>query len=243
MKKRKTALVTGANKGIGREISKKLIKKGIQVIGTSRTKNGVNVINSYLKKNGFGFILDLKNTNSIPEKIKEIFKKINFIDILINNAGINEDNLLIYMSPRQWEDTIKVNLTAVFYMSKSIVRSMIKKRKGRIITISSVVAYTGNKGQINYSAAKSGLIGFHRSLALEVASKGITVNIVSPGLINTDLIKNLNYFQYKRYLSLIPMKRLGTTQDIANAVIFLSSSKASYITGQTLHINGGMYMS
>ncbi|CAL4323643.1 3-oxoacyl-[acyl-carrier-protein] reductase FabG [Buchnera aphidicola (Protaphis terricola)] len=241
--KKKTALITGASQGIGKAIALKFLNKGIRVIGTSTTQNGVNKINKYLKNNGFGLILDLKNTNSISEKIKEIYKKVYFIDILINNAGIKSDKLLIYMNNKEWEDIIKVNLTSIFYISKEIIRSMIKKKEGRIITISSMIGYTGNKGQVNYSTSKAGLIGFHKSLALELASKNITVNIVAPGLIKTNFIKDLNIFQYKKYLSNIPMKRLGTAEEIANVVMFLSSEKSSYITGQTLHVNGGMYMS
>lgn len=212
------------------------------MIGTSTTINGVKAINQYLKKNGFGIILDLKDTDSILEKMKEIYKKKCSIDILINNAGITSDKLMVYMNTREWENVIKINLTSVFYMSKSVIRSMIKKKYGRIITIGSVIGSIGNRGQVNYSASKSGLIGFHKSLALEVASKGITVNIVAPGLIDTKLTKKLNTFQYKKHLSNIPMKRLGTKKEVADAVIFLSSEKASYITGQILHINGGMYM-
>jgi 3-oxoacyl-[acyl-carrier protein] reductase len=174
--------------------------------------------------------------------MKEIYKKKYSIDILINNAGIKLDNLLVYMNNKEWENVIKINLTSIFYMSKSVIRSMIKNKYGRIITIGSVIGYVGNEGQVNYSASKSGLIGFHKSLALEVASKGITVNIVAPGFIKTNLTKSLNVFQYKKHLSKIPMKRIGTVEEIADAVIFLSSEKASYITGHTLHVNGGMYM-
>ncbi|QCI18888.1 beta-ketoacyl-ACP reductase [Buchnera aphidicola] len=240
--KQRTALVTGANKGIGKAIAIKLLKKGIKVIGTSTSKNGVKTINEYLKNNGFGFILDLKDTESITEKIKEIYKNKCSIDILINNAAVKADKLLVQMNNKEWEDIIKINLISIFYISKAVIPSMIKKKTGRIITIGSIIAYIGNKGQANYSASKSGLIGFHKSLALEVASKGITVNIIAPGLIKTDFIKDLNKIQYKKYLSYIPMKRLGTVEEIANAVIFLSSTNASYITGQTLHVNGGMYM-
>ncbi|QCI18323.1 SDR family oxidoreductase [Buchnera aphidicola (Aphis nasturtii)] len=239
---KKTALVTGANKGIGKAIAIKLAEKRIRVIGTSTTKYGVEIINKYLKKNGFGLILDLKDTDSITETIKKIYKKKYSIDILVNNAGAKSDKLFIKMNDKEWEDIIKINLTSIFYTSKAVIRSMIRKKEGRIITISSIIGYTGNKGQINYSASKAGLIGFHKTLALEVASKGITVNIIAPGLIKTDFIKDLNIFQYKNYLSKIPMKRLGTAEEIADAVIFLSSQKAAYITGQTLHINGGMYM-
>lgn len=241
-KNKKTALITGANSGIGKSIAKKLIKIGMHVIGTSTTQNGVNKINNYLKKDGFGLILDLKNIYCIQEKIQEIYYNNYSIDILINNAGIKSDNLLVHMTSEEWDNIIQINLTSVFHLTKSVIRSMIKKRKGRIITIGSIVGHTGNRGQINYSASKSGLIGFHKSLALEVAKKGITVNIVAPGFIKTKFTDTLNPNQYKKCLSNIPMNRIGTTEDIANAVIFLSSEKASYITGHTLHVNGGMYM-
>jgi 3-oxoacyl-[acyl-carrier protein] reductase len=239
---KKTALITGANRGIGKAIAKKLIKKRIQVIGTATTKDGVNIINNYLKNNGFGLILNLNDTNSITEKINEIYKKKYSIDILINNAGIKEDNLLVKMKDKEWNKVINVNLTSVFYLTKSIIRSMIQKRQGRIITIGSIISCIGNRGQTNYSASKSGLIGFHKSLALEVASKGITVNIVAPGFIKTDFIDKLNIIQHQKYLSKIPMKRLGNAKEVADAVVFLASEQASYITGHTLHVNGGMYM-
>jgi len=239
---KKTALITGANRGIGKGIAKKLVDQGIRVIGTSTTQKGVEIINNYLEKNGFGCILNLKNTNSITETIKEIYKKKYSIDILINNAGIKEDNLLVNMKNQEWDDVIKTNLSSIFYLVKSVIRSMIKKRQGRIITIGSIIACTGNKGQVNYSASKSGLVGFHKSLALEVASKGITVNIVAPGFIKTDLTNTLDSIQYQKYLCNIPMKRMGKIEEIADAVVFLASKKASYITGHTLHVNGGMYM-
>ncbi|QCI22210.1 3-oxoacyl-ACP reductase FabG [Buchnera aphidicola] len=238
---KKIALITGASRGIGKAIAKKLVNKGIQIIGTSTNEKGVNTINKYLKKNGFGIILDLNNTDSIIDNIKNISNEYS-IDILINNAGIKADNLLIKMTDNEWNHVININLTSIFYLVKYILRSMLKKRYGRIITIGSIIGYTGNKGQVNYSSSKSGLIGFHKSLALEVASKGITVNIVSPGIIKTDFIKTLNSSQYQKYLSQIPMKKLGKTKDIAHAVMFLISKKASYITGHTLHVNGGMFM-
>ncbi|CAL4326410.1 3-oxoacyl-[acyl-carrier-protein] reductase [Buchnera aphidicola] len=241
-KNKKTALITGANRGIGKAIAKKLITKGIQIIGTSTTQNGVDIINNYAKENGFGFILNLKNSNTIIKIIQNICEEKYPIDILINNAGIKEDKLLVSMNSTEWEKVIQINLTSIFYLVKSVIRPMIKKRKGRIITISSIIAYTGNKGQVNYSSSKSGLIGFHKSLALEVASKGITVNIVAPGFIQTDFTSTLNTTQYQKYLSQIPMKRPGNTEEVAHAVAFLASEKASYITGHTLHINGGMYM-
>lgn len=240
-KNKKTALITGANRGIGQAIAKKLIKTGIKVIGTATSQDGVNLINNYLKEDGFGFVLNLEDTSSIREKIKEICNKKCSIDILVNNAGIKEDKLLVNMNDQEWNKVIKINFMSIFYLVKSVLRYMIKKQ-GRIITISSIIAYTGNKGQVNYSASKSALIGFHKSLALEVALKGITVNIVAPGFIKTDLTNTLNIIQYQKYLSEIPMKRLGNVKEVADAVEFLSSEKASYITGHTLHVNGGMYM-
>ncbi|ANZ22556.1 beta-ketoacyl-ACP reductase [Buchnera aphidicola (Diuraphis noxia)] len=238
---KKTALVTGANQGIGKAIAKKLAENGIQIIGTSTSQKGVEKINQYLKNDGYGLILNLKNSKSIIQGIRKISQN-KSIDILINNAGIKEDNLLIKMTEREWNNVIKINLTSIFYLVKQVLQSMIKKRYGRIITIGSVIGQIGNKGQVNYSSSKSGLIGFHKSLALEVASKGITVNIVSPGLIKTDFIKNLNVIQKKKYLSQIPMKRLGNPIEIAESVMFLVSEKSSYITGHTLHVNGGMFM-
>jgi len=201
----------------------------------------VNIINKYLKKNGFGLILKLSTDSSMKEDIKKIYQKYQ-IDILINNAGTTKDNLLIKMTEKEWYDVIQINLNSIFYLTKHCIKSMIQKKYGRIVTIGSIIGYIGNKGQINYSTSKSGLIGFHKSLALEVASKGITVNMVSPGLIKTDLTKNFHAQQYQKYLSLIPMKKLGDPEDIAHAVMFLVSEKASYITGQTLHVNGGMFM-
>ncbi|CAL4322940.1 3-oxoacyl-[acyl-carrier-protein] reductase [Buchnera aphidicola] len=240
--RKKTALVTGATRGIGKAIAERFVEKGIYVIGTATSLSGVKKINNYLKNYGFGIILNLRDTNSITKTIKNIYCQKYIIDILINNAGVKKDNLLIKMTEAEWEDVIKINLISIFYLSKLIVNSMIKKRAGRIITISSVIGYMGNKGQINYSSSKSGLIGFNKSLALEVASKGITVNIVAPGFIQTDMTQTLNPNQYKCHLSNIPMKRLGTVEEIAEAVVFLSSKKSSYITGHTLHVNGGMYM-
>jgi 3-oxoacyl-[acyl-carrier protein] reductase len=240
-KKKQVALVTGASRGIGKAIAKELSKNGIQIIGTATNKNGVNIINKYLKKNGFGLILNLEKYGSITEDIKKIYQEYQ-IDILVNNAGTTKDKLLIKMTEKEWCDVIQINLNSIFYLTKYCIKSMIQKKYGRIVTIGSIIGYIGNKGQINYSTSKSGLIGFHKSLALEVASKGITVNIVSPGLIKTDLTKNFHTQQYQKYLSLIPMKKIGHPEDIAHAVMFLISEKASYITGQTLHVNGGMFM-
>ncbi|WP_343191988.1 beta-ketoacyl-ACP reductase [Buchnera aphidicola (Formosaphis micheliae)] len=242
MNRQKIAIVTGASRGIGLDILKKLIRKNIFVIGTSTTKNGMNKINYYLKNKGIGIILDVNDYLSINTSIKKIYEQYKFIDILINNAGINRDKLLINMTTIDWEDVLRINLTGVFHMSKEILYTMIKRRYGRIITIGSVVGHIGNPGQTNYSAAKSGLIGFHKSLALEVASFGITVNIISPGFIKTDMTNSINKKKYDNYISKIPMKRFGQVNDISSAVLFFISNQASYITGQVLHINGGMYM-
>lgn len=212
------------------------------VIGTATTQLGVQKINDHLKHDGQGIILNLHNTVTIKKTIKNIYQNFGAIDILVNNAGINRDKLLINMTTQDWIDVLNINLTGVFHLSQSILYSMIKQRKGRIITIGSISGHIGNTGQTNYSAAKSGLIGFHKSLALEVASYGITVNVIAPGLIKTDMTSALNKLQYEKYISKIPMKCFGKVSDISEAVLFLSSEKASYITGQTLHINGGMYM-
>jgi len=234
--------VTGASRGIGLDIAKKLTKKGILVIGTATTQLGVQKINHHLKNNGKGMILDIRDTIAIKQTIKNIYKNFGTINILVNNAGINRDQLLINMTTKNWIDVLNVNLTGVFHLSQSILSLMIKERRGRIITIGSISGHMGNSGQTNYSAAKSGLIGFHKALALEVATYGITVNVISPGLIKTDMTNTLNKIKYEQYISKIPMKRFGEVSDVSEAVLFLSSKKASYITGQTLHINGGMYM-
>lgn len=234
--------MTGASRGIGLDIAKKLTKKGILVIGTATTQLGVQKINHHLKNNGKGMILDIRDTIAIKQTIKNIYKNFGTINILVNNAGINRDQLLINMTTKNWIDVLNVNLTGVFHLSQSILSLMIKERRGRIITIGSISGHMGNSGQTNYSAAKSGLIGFHKALALEVATYGITVNVISPGLIKTDMTNTLNKIKYEQYISKIPMKRFGEVSDVSEAVLFLSSKKASYITGQTLHINGGMYM-
>ncbi|XRX42806.1 MAG: 3-oxoacyl-ACP reductase FabG [Buchnera aphidicola (Eriosoma harunire)] len=240
--KNKIALITGANRGIGAAIIKKLKKKVRIVIGTSRNIKGVNYINNILKNNGKGLLLDLENPVSIKNTINYVNKKIGFVDILINNAGINYNNLLIKTTTQEWEKIIQTNLTSIFQISKLVIKNMILKKSGKIITIGSMIGSIGNIGQISYATSKAGLIGFHKSLALEVAKYGITVNIIAPGLIKTDMINTIDTKQKNEYINKIPMRRLGTTNDIANAVIFLSSNQSSYITGHTLHINGGMYM-
>lgn len=238
---KKIALITGANTGIGKGISKYFIKKNIFVIGTSTSDIGVKKIKKNLKNNGYGIKLNLLDYKSINKIIEKIYTKFGTIDILVNNAAIKNDNLLIYMTEKEWNDVINVNLTSLFYICKNIVKFMIKKKSGRIINVSSVVADIGNIGQTNYSVSKNGLISFSKSLSLEVARFGITVNTVSPGFINTGMTKNLNLLQKKNFLSTIPMKRFGTVEEISSVIFFLSSSQSSYITGQTIYVNGGIY--
>ncbi|WII23514.1 3-oxoacyl-ACP reductase FabG [Buchnera aphidicola] len=241
MKKfRKNILITGASQGIGKSILKKFLKKKYKIIGTSRTKKGALKIQKKIKKNGYGMVLNVKNFQSIKTFLKKMKKKIPNIDILINNIGVISDNLITKMSYESWNQIIQINLTSVFYITKKIIKKMIQNRYGRIINIGSISGFIGNPGQINYSASKSGLIGFTKSLALEVAMRGITVNLVSPGFIKTKMLNTLTKIQLRKCLKKIPMKKFGKPQDIANIVEFLASKKSSYITGQTLHVNGGI---
>ncbi|WWO97278.1 MAG: 3-oxoacyl-[acyl-carrier-protein] reductase [Candidatus Dasytiphilus stammeri] len=243
--KEKVALVTGANRGIGRAIAETLAIRGMIVAGTATDIYGVDIINTFLIKNGGkGFILDITNLTSIQTVLKSICSELGEIDILINNIGITQDNILIKMKPSEWQQVIDVNLSSIFYLSKAVIKTMIKKHAGRIINIGSMIGSSGNKGQTNYAATKSGIIGFSKSLALEVASRGITVNVIAPGFIETDMTTKVfnNTETRAEILNKIPMGRFGTPQEIANAVVFLASDEAAYITGETLHINGGMYM-
>ncbi|BAC24237.1 fabG [Wigglesworthia glossinidia endosymbiont of Glossina brevipalpis] len=239
---KKISLVTGANRGIGKSIAKELLKRNSIVIGTSTSKEGVDIINNYVKKQGKGIVLNLLDKNSIKLCIEKIKKNFGDVDILINNAGTNKDELLIRMKENSLNHVININLISVFIISKIVIKGMIKKRYGRIINIGSVSGFTGNIGQTNYSASKSGLTGFTKSLAREVAKKGITVNMVSPGFIKTDMTKSLSENNKKNILSNIPVNRFGSTKDVANAVIFFASDLSSYITGETMHVNGGIYM-
>ncbi|MXP56308.1 3-oxoacyl-ACP reductase FabG [Pantoea sp. Mhis] len=238
----KIALITGASRGVGRAILETLILHDAIVIGTATSKSSVDAISSYLGNKGKGFLLNLADVDSIDSMLETVRFEFGEVDILVNNAGITRDNLLIRMDNDQWMDILNVNLTSVFRLSKAVIKSMIKKRKGRIINIGSVVGAMGNVGQTNYAAAKAGLIGFTKSLAREVASRGITVNAVAPGFIDTDMIDTLNENQLSYILDTIPVKRLGNPQEVANVVAFLASDEASYIIGETLHVNGGMYM-
>ncbi|CAL4042943.1 3-oxoacyl-[acyl-carrier-protein] reductase FabG [Buchnera aphidicola (Takecallis arundicolens)] len=241
-KNKKIALITGASRGIGKEIAKTLSKNKIFVIGSSKNINGKNIIDKQLKHNGFGIILDLNNLEQVSHCIQNIYNQFKKIDILIHNAAAKNDKLLINMHLCDWNNTFKVNLTAIFLITKIIVRNMIKQKYGRVIIISSVSGYTGNIGQINYSASKSGIIGFNKTLALEVASKGITSNVIAPGFIDIGMTKTMTERQKIKCLSKIPMKKFGSAKDIAAIVLFLTSKYSSYITGQTIHVNGGIYM-
>ncbi len=238
----KIALVTGASRGIGRAIAEKLIACGATVIGTATSENGAKAISEYLGNKGKGFVLNVTETDSIEKFLADVRAEFGEIDILVNNAGITRDNLLMRMKDDEWQDIIDTNLSSVFRLSKAVMRAMMKKRYGRIITIGSVVGTMGNAGQANYAAVKAGAIGFSKSLAREVASRGITVNVVAPGFIETDMTRALTEDQRAGILSQVPANRLGDAKEIASAVAFLASDEAGYITGETLHVNGGMYM-
>ena len=240
----KLVLVTGASRGIGRAIALTLGEAGATVIGTATSDEGAANISKIFTENnilGKGMKLNVTDNEQISDLIKNINADYGTIDILINNAGITRDNILIRMKEDEWNDIINTNLTSVYKMSKSVLRGMIKKRSGRIISITSVVGAMGNAGQSNYAAAKAGIMGFTKSLAREVGSRGITVNAIAPGFIETDMTDNLPEEQKLALAAQIPMGRLGTTNEIAQAVLFLAGDSGSYITAQTLHINGGMY--
>ncbi|MGZ8151717.1 MAG: 3-oxoacyl-ACP reductase FabG [Methylococcaceae bacterium] len=239
---KKVALVTGASRGIGKAIAEKLAEDGYFVIGTATTDSGANSICSYLDDNGKGIKLDVTNTESIEAVIKTINDEFGAPSVLVNNAGITRDNLLMRMKDEEWDDIINTNLTSVFRMSKAVLRGMMKAKTGRIINISSVVGSTGNAGQANYAAAKAGMIGFAKSMAKEVGSRNITINTVAPGFIDTDMTKELSQNIKDSLLASIPLSRLGEAKEIAHAVAFLASDGAAYITGETLHVNGGMFM-
>ena len=239
-------LVTGASRGIGRAIAESLGKAGATVIGTATSDKGAEAISDYLQSmdvTGRGMTLNVTDQASIDSLIKAVNEQFGAIAILVNNAGITRDNLLMRMKEAEWDDIMNTNLSSVFRLSKACLRGMMKARKGRIINISSVVGATGNPGQTNYAAAKAGVVGFSKSLAQEIGSRGVTVNVVAPGFIDTDMTRELSEDQRQALLSHIPLGKLGQPEDIANAVLFLASDMASYISGETLHVNGGMYMS
>lgn len=238
----KIALVTGATRGIGKAIAEELAAKGAFVIGTATSEKGAETISAYLGDQGKGLVLNVAEQSSIEAVLEQIKADHGDIDILVNNAGITRDNLLMRMKDDEWFDILQTNLTSVYHLSKAVLRTMMKKRFGRIITIGSVVGSMGNPGQSNYCAAKAGLIGFSKGLAKEVASRGITVNVVAPGFIATDMTEVLTEEQKSGILSNVPAGRLGEPKDIAKAVAFLASDDAAYVTGTTLHVNGGLYM-
>ena len=245
MTEARIALITGANRGIGFEILKSLAVAGYTVIGTSRSQEGKDIIDKELSvssSKGFGSILDVKDKDSIKELNKQIKEKHGTVSVLINNAGITADNLMIRMSDDEWNDVIETNLSSIFRITKEIVRDMMKQRYGRIINIGSVVGLSGNAGQVNYSSSKSALLGFSKSLAREVASRNITVNTISPGFIDTDMTKKLKEEQKSALISSIPLGRMGSAAELANVVKFIASEEASYITGENINVNGGLYM-
>ncbi len=245
MLENQVALVTGASRGIGKAIAQALGEAGAIVIGTATSEAGAAGIAEALAASniqGTGMVLDVGNAESVSACLKQIGDDFGAPDILVNNAGITRDNLLMMMKDDQWDDIINTNLTSVFRMTKSVIRAMMKKRAGRIINISSVVGATGNPGQTNYAAAKAGLVGFSKSLAREIGSRGITVNTVAPGFIDTDMTRELPEEQREALSSQIPLGRLGSPEEIAATVVFLASPAAGYITGETIHVNGGMFM-
>ncbi len=238
----KIALVTGATRGIGKAIAESLVRDGAYVYGTATSESGAAAISEYLGGNGRGLVLNVTDATSIESVLETITSEKGAPGILVNNAGITKDQLLMRMKDDEWNDVILTNLTSVFALSKAVLRPMMKARTGRIINISSVVGITGNAGQTNYAAAKAGVIGFTKSMAKEVGSRGITVNCVAPGFIDTDMTKDLPDSVKESLLANIPLARLGEPAEIAAAVAFLASDSAAYITGETINVNGGMLM-
>lgn len=241
----KVALVTGASRGIGKAIALELGNNGAIIVGTATTEDNARHIDQYLSDaqiKGMGMAMDVNDIEQINKTIGTVKKSLGDISILVNNAGITRDNLLARMKDEEWDMILQTNLKSVFYLSRAVLRAMMKARYGRIINISSVVGATGNAGQTNYAAAKAGMIGFSKSLAKEIGSRNITVNCVAPGFIDTDMTRSLSSEQQQALIQHIPLGRLGRPEDVAAAVTFLASSAANYITGSTLHVNGGMYM-
>jgi len=239
------AFVSGASRGIGKEIALELGRNGAVVLGTATSEKGAESISNYLKENdikGSGIVMNVTDQASIDAALKQTADTFGAPSILINNAGITRDNLLMRMKVEEWQAIMDTNLSSIFRMSKAVLRAMMKARKGRIISIASVVGVTGNAGQANYAAAKAGVIGFSKSLAREVGSRGITVNVVAPGFIDTDMTRALPDAQREALQAQIPLGKLGQAEDIAKAVAFLASPGAAYITGETIHVNGGMHM-
>jgi 3-oxoacyl-[acyl-carrier protein] reductase len=239
------ALVTGASRGIGQAIALKLGKDGATVVGTATTEEGAKNINCYLEETGIegmGLVLNVNDADQIGNVLAETRRKFGEITILVNNAGITRDDLLVRMKDEKWDEVIETNLKSVFRLSREVLRAMMRARSGRIINISSIVGATGNIGQANYAAAKAGVLGLSKSLAREVGSRNITVNCVAPGFVDTDMTRALTEKQQRDLIQYVPLARLGRSEEIASAVAFLASPSAGYITGATLHVNGGMYM-
>ena len=240
----KLVLVTGASRGIGKAIALTLGRAGATVIGTATTETGADNVSKVFadsKISGKGMKLDVTDSEQVSNLVKNIGEDFGSVDILVNNAGITRDNILLRMKEDEWEDIISTNLSSIYKMSKSVLRGMIKKRSGRIISITSVVGAMGNAGQSNYGAAKAGIIGFTKSLAREVGVRGVTVNAIAPGFIETDMTNSLPDDQKEALAAQIPMGRLGTANEVAQVVLFLAGESGSYITAQTIHVNGGMY--
>lgn len=239
------ALVTGATRGIGASILQALASAGATVIGTATSEAGAATIQNAIGTaggKGLGAVLDVTDATQIDALLKQIEETFGNVTILVNNAGITRDTLLMRMKDDDWSAVIDTNLTSVFRLSRGVVKGMVRARGGRIINISSVVGFMGNAGQLNYVAAKAGMVGMSKALAREVGSRNITVNCVAPGFIDTDMTKSLSEDQVAKLISNVPLARLGRPDDIANAVLFLASPQASYITGSTIHVNGGMHM-
>jgi len=240
------AMVTGASRGIGRAVALALAAEGATVCGTATSKAGADDITRMLAEHGAageGFCLDVTDGDAVAAVLRDLDARFGAPSILVNNAGITRDNLVLRMKEHEWDDVVGTNLTGVYRVTRGVIKGMMKARHGRIINISSVVARLGNAGQVNYCAAKSGVEGMTRALARELAPRGITVNAVAPGFIETDMTRDLSAEHRETLKNQIPLGRLGSTEDVAEAVVFLASRAGAYITGETLHVNGGMYMS
>jgi 3-oxoacyl-[acyl-carrier protein] reductase len=244
----KVALVTGASRGIGQAIALHLAQAGATVIGTSTSEGGAAAVTQTLQKSaniahsGRGMVLNVTDVGACDQIIDHIVKEFGSLDILVNNAGITQDQLAMRMKDEDWDQVIQTNLSAVFRLSRAVLRPMMRAKGGRIIHVTSIVGHMGNPGQVNYAAAKAGVAGMSRSLAREIGSRNITVNCVAPGFIDTDMTRALSEEQQNALKGNIPLGRLGTADDVANAVVFLASEQAGYVTGTTLHVNGGLYL-
>ncbi len=239
------AFVTGASRGIGKAIALELGRRGALVVGTATTAKGADGIGAYLGENeirGTGKVLDVTQPDSVAQVVKATAEELGDPTVLVNNAGITRDNLLLRMKEEEWDAILATNLSSVYRLTKACLRAMMRARRGRVITIGSVVGATGNAGQANYAAAKAGLVGFTKSVAREVGSRGITVNVVAPGFVETDMTRELPEETRNSLKAQIPLDRLGRPEEVACAVAFLASPEAAYITGETLHVNGGMHM-